>query len=82
MPEVSVRNTKITSISYTTKIEYDANNNPIYIGDAIPSSLTTAAVWRIKKLTYDINNGQMVTQISTIYMTTGQHTHIHKINRW
>lgn len=40
----------------TKSIEYDANNNPIYVGETIPGSATSSAVWRIKKITYDVNN--------------------------
>lgn len=41
---------------YTQYIVYDGSNNPIYICEAIPGSSKTAALWRIKKVTYDINN--------------------------
>jgi hypothetical protein len=33
--------------------EYDASNNPIYICQATPGSLTSVAVWQIFKLSYD-----------------------------
>ena len=56
MPEADTKSGKTTSSNYTTKIIYDANNNPTYIGDATIGSLTSASVWRIKKLTYDASN--------------------------
>ncbi len=36
--------------------EYDANNNPLYICQAVAGSLTSSAVWQIYKLEYDVNN--------------------------
>ena len=42
--------------NYTTQVEYDASNNPIYIGDAVTGTATSAAAWRIKKITYDASN--------------------------
>ena len=41
---------------FTTTIAYDASDNPEYIGDATPGSATSAAVWRIKKITWDSGN--------------------------
>lgn len=35
---------------------YDANNNLIYAGFAIPGTATSVASWQIRKLTYDVNN--------------------------
>lgn len=43
-----------------TRIENDANGLAIYIGKAAPGSATSAAKWKIQKLTY-VNNA--VTQI-------------------
>ena len=40
----------------TKKIEYDASNNPIYVGETIPGSATSDSTWRIKKITYDGSN--------------------------
>lgn len=56
MTQIDFGTEKIISGLYTTKIEYDASNNPIYIGDAVPGTLTSTSVWRIKKLTYDASN--------------------------
>ncbi len=33
--------------------EYDASDNPIYIGYAVPGSSESASVWQISKQTYD-----------------------------
>ena len=41
--------------SYTILIEY-IGNNPIYIGEAVSGSLSSTTVWRIKKITYSVNN--------------------------
>lgn len=40
---------------YTVVVEYDENNNPIYVGEAIPGSLVSEAKWRIKKITWDVS---------------------------
>lgn len=45
---------------WTTKMAY-SGNNVIYIGESQPGSSTSAAVWRIKMLTYNASN--MVTDI-------------------
>lgn len=42
----------LSSLDYTLAIEYDANDNPIYIGQAESGTAKTAAGWRIKKLTW------------------------------
>lgn len=47
---------KLWLSQFKTRIAYDANNNPIYVGEAEPSTLTSATGWRIKKITYDANN--------------------------
>lgn len=44
---------KVDNTSYTTNLDFVAGTNPIYIGFAVPASLTSAAVWQIRKLTYD-----------------------------
>ena len=48
--------TKFSSEGVTTKIDYDGGTNAIYIGEALPGTLTSNSKWRIKKLTYDGNN--------------------------
>jgi len=42
---------------YAQRIEYDANNLPIYIGECHPAQQhrVGADVWRIKHITYDAN---------------------------
>lgn len=42
--------------NYTRQIDYDASNNPIYLGKANIGTLTSEAKWQIKKITYDANN--------------------------
>lgn len=38
------------------ELDYDGGTNPIYIGKAVPGSLTSEAKWQIQKLTFDGNN--------------------------
>ncbi len=40
----------------------NANSQPIYIGDAEPGTATSAAEWRIRKLTYD-GKGAIVSEL-------------------
>ena len=63
--EGAIRVEKPTTIDtderrYTTRIEYDGSNNPIYVGEAESGSGESELKWRIKKLTY---SGSNVTQI-------------------
>lgn len=50
------------SEEFSTLIEYDASNNPIYIGDTYPGRIgaTSEKVWRIKKITYDASNNPTI----------------------
>jgi len=41
---------------YTQALQYDGNNNPIYIGQAIHGASKAAPVWQIRKLTFDASN--------------------------
>ena len=41
---------------YTTAIEYDISDNPIYIGEAKAGTAKNVTGWRIKKLTYSGSN--------------------------
>ena len=45
---------------YLLKAEYDGNNLLIYFADALPGTLTSAALWRIRQLQYD-GNGNFTT---------------------
>ncbi len=45
---------------YTIALDYEGGDNVIYAGEALPGSSKSAAVWRIKKLTY---NGSKVTDV-------------------
>ncbi len=38
------------------RIEYDVNNNAIYIGRAEPGTANASALWQIFKMTYDASN--------------------------
>ena len=38
------------------QIEYDGNDNPIYIGYAIVGTLTSEIKWQLQSLAYDGNN--------------------------
>lgn len=42
-----------TDIELITAIEYDGDDDPVYIGEAAPSTTKSASLWRIKKITYD-----------------------------
>jgi YD repeat-containing protein len=44
-----------TPINLALRAEYDGNSLLIYFADAVPGSVDSAAVWRIRKLTYDGN---------------------------
>lgn len=58
-PEAIVTVFKAPSINtdlVTMLLEYDAVNNPLYIGQALAGTLISDAGWRIKKFTYDSNN--------------------------
>lgn len=43
-----------------TRIDYDVNNNAIYLGWAQPGTLASDSAWRIKQLTYTSPNGTPV----------------------
>ncbi len=38
------------------KLDYDGDGKLIYSGEAVPGSLSSAAVWAIKKLVYDVDD--------------------------
>ena len=60
MPTYSVSEMLRNDSAYTQKLDYSGGNQPIYVGEAMPSSGTGSAVWRIKKLTY---SGTLVTDV-------------------
>jgi hypothetical protein len=41
---------------YICMIQYDANENPIYIGLAVPGTATSDPLWQIRHLTFDPSN--------------------------
>ena len=51
---------KTDSVSLKQRIAYTAGGLTEYVGEAAPGTATSAAGWRIKKLTY---SGSSVTQI-------------------
>ena len=46
----------LLAIQWKMRIEYDGNDNAIYVGEAKAGTETNATGWRIKKITYDGNN--------------------------
>ena len=42
-----------TDIQLIISIEYDSDDDPIYIGEAAPSTIKSSSLWRIRKITYD-----------------------------
>jgi YD repeat-containing protein len=47
--------------TYSQRLTYDVNNNPVYVGKAKAGSSESSGVWQIQKLTYDVNGN--VTEI-------------------
>lgn len=67
---------------YSTYIEYDANQDPVYMGEAVHGSSKHSAVWRIKKVTYDVNHNptsilwaEGTTSFSKIWVDRGDYTY-------
>lgn len=50
-----------TTRNSALRIEY-SGDNPVYIGQALPGSLTSASLWQIRKLTFDGNGNVTVIQ--------------------
>lgn len=46
------------------RVEYNANQDPLYLGYAAPGSGSDAAVWQIRKYTYDANNNVTLVQFA------------------
>lgn len=51
-PPSANRPDQVSSAAYIVKTTDDASGNIEYFGEAPPGSATSAAVWRIRKLTY------------------------------
>jgi len=47
---------EVTEGNFTTYMDYDENNNPIYIGKAQIGTTTDSALWQIKKLNWTGSN--------------------------
>ena len=43
------------SIKVSMALAYDANGNVLYLGQAPPGAATSAAIWQIRRFTYDAN---------------------------
>jgi len=41
------------SAQYTQKMENTGDGQPLYMGEALPGTATSAATWRIRKMEYD-----------------------------
>ena len=41
-----------SQVAYATRVDFDDVNNLIYKGEAIPGSAESAAVWRIRRLSF------------------------------
>jgi len=50
-----VRSTSVDG-QYTLALDYDASNNPIYVGRASQGTAKASAGWQIRKLSFDANN--------------------------
>ena len=44
------------STNLAMRMEYDSNNNAIYVAEGKPGANDASIAWRIKKITYDVNN--------------------------
>ena len=51
--------------------DYQGGNSPIYVGQAKPGLATSSAVWRICKLTYNVNGGVTNVQWSPLATNFG-----------
>lgn len=47
---------RLNASNMAFRLEYDGNNNPIYLGLAAPGTATSDTLWQIRKLTFDGNN--------------------------
>ena len=48
--------------SYTIAIDYNASNNPVYIGKSNPGSTKGDSLWQIRKITYNASNNPIDVQ--------------------
>ena len=55
----------------STKIDYNGTSQAVYVGYAVPGSLTSLPLWAIQYITYDGNNNTTSTQWATQYATFG-----------
>lgn len=55
----------------TTQIDYQGGTAAIYVGYALPGTLTTNQGWSIQFITYDGNGNTLSTQWSPLYASFG-----------
>ncbi|MBF0371246.1 MAG: hypothetical protein HQL52_17495 [Magnetococcales bacterium] len=55
-----------------TRIAYNGNNDPEYVGQAIPGSTTGDAVWQVKRITYDGNQNPTVIEFAGVAASFNQ----------
>jgi len=51
-----VRSLPFSSADLIIEIDYSAGTNPIYLGKAVPGTLTSETGWQIFKCAWDANN--------------------------
>jgi hypothetical protein len=44
---------------YITYVDYNGGTNPVYVGNAAPSTATSISAWQIKYITYDGNSNPL-----------------------
>ena len=47
---------------YTSRVEYNVSNKPVYAGEAAPGTLPNEAGWRIQKITYDVSDNPLIVE--------------------
>lgn len=49
------------------RFDYDTrtDSNPVYVGSAVPGTLTSAATWTVKKFTYDSSSRPTRVQVAS-----------------
>jgi len=55
LSNVMANSTSRINPALATAVEYDANNNAVYVGESNPGTAVSDASWRIRKLFYDIS---------------------------
>ena len=55
----SISISRMKDPGYTTEIEYDVANNPIYVGETKPGTNAADLRWRIRRVDYDAANNPL-----------------------